>query len=199
MKKLVLPSSLESCLTHHWHIEVCLIAVVFQVAPHYFYICLIFLYLPHLLKSPLPIMEHTCKSPQENYRTGFIINLKNSTFGHFVFKIRLKLNLFQLPDIIRLIPVVTRHPKLLFSSRAYHIDCLTISSFFFSSIFLSLIPSTWSEDILSYMRTKQLWSPSIFGLLIDLLPFSYGAGLVKRCSAVLNLITLSPSKPVHCF
>lgn len=55
---------------------------------------------------------------------------------------------------------------------------------------------------LSYrVRTKQLWSRSIFGLLMDLFPFSIGAGLADpfRLIFIINLNAESPFELLSCF
>lgn len=111
--------------------------------------------------------------------------------------IGIRLNLFQVPDIISLIPGITRHLKQLSSGKADHTDYSPITflspalcpfpfiSLCFTHTHIILI---WTDALcmvrgrfaVSYrVRTKPLWSMSIFGLLMDLFPFSYGAGLVE--------------------
>lgn len=122
--------------------------------------------------------------------------------------IGVKLNLFQVPDIISLIPGITRHLKLLSSGKADHTDYSPITflllSFLCPSLTHTHIHTThiWTDVLsvvrgrfaLSYrVRTRQLWSSrSIFGLLMDLFPFSSGAGLAEWSSSSLNLIAVTP-------
>lgn len=122
------------------------------------------------------------------------------------------LDLLQVPDNIRLMPGITRHLKQLSLGKADHTDCSTIIFLLLSLPILTVSHTCrvlTGTDVLCMVRgrfavsyrvkTKHLWNVSIFGLLMDLLPFSYGAGLVEWCSPVLNLITGSPAGPLHCF
>lgn len=92
------------------------------------------------------------------------------------------LNLFQVPDIISLIPGITRHLKLLSSGKADHTDFSAVTFLFLSlTLMWTDVPRVVRGRFAgSYrVRTKQLQSTSIFGLLMDSFLFSSGAGLAE--------------------
>lgn len=102
-----------------------------------------------------------------------------------------KLNLFQVADIISLIPGITRRLKPLCSAKADQ-PLLTGYISFSRSDSRAYVRTyiagwvLWSEHDAPSCggRTKHLWSRSIFGLLMDLLPFAIGGAVLADWSTV---------------
>lgn len=142
-------------------------------------------------------------NPSKTGRTR-LVSLQSWTFDHF----GLKINWCNTQSVsgARYYQPDTRHHK---ASKAAFLGQSWSHWLFTHYVSFALFPThthIWTDVLcmvrgrfaLSYrVRTKQLWSRSILGLLMDLLPFSSGARLAEWSPPLLNLITIPPSR-LHC-